>query len=57
MEKGDELELLKSELDNRIDGLLICKAFLTDDEKDLLKLLSRCRSVLNRIKSRGGKNE
>lgn len=56
MEKGDELELLKSELDNRIDGLLICKAFLTDDEKDLLKLLSKCRSVLNRIKSRGGKN-
>ena len=56
MEKGDELELLKSELDNRIDGLLICKAFLTDDEKDLLKLLSKCRSVLNRPKPRGGKN-
>lgn len=56
MEKDDELELLKAELDNRIDGLLICKAFLTDDEKDLLKLLSKCRSVLNRIKPRGGKN-
>lgn len=56
MEKGDELELLKAELDNRIDGLLICKAFLTDEEKDLLKLLSKCRSVLNRIEPRGGKN-
>lgn len=56
MEKDDELELLKIELDNRIDGLLICKAFLTDEEKDLLKLLSKCRSVLNRVKPRGGKN-
>ncbi len=56
MEKSDELELLKTELDNRIDGLLICKAFLTDEERDLLKLLSKCRSVLNRIKPRGGKN-
>jgi hypothetical protein len=45
----NELELLKCELQNRIDGMTICASFLTDDEKEVLLLLQRCKSVLDRI--------
>ena len=46
----EELEFLKCDLENIIDGMTICGGILSDEEKDILLLLNRCKSVLDRIK-------
>lgn len=50
MSRNDELELLKCELKNVIQGMVICKAILSEEEKDHLSLFMHCLSVLERIK-------
>ena len=44
-----ELFYLKSDLENRLQGMAICFGILTEDEKDIYQLLTRCKSVLDRI--------
>ena len=50
MRKEDELEFLKCDLENIIDGMTICEGILSSEEKDHLSLHRRCLSVLERIK-------
>lgn len=48
-----ELEILKIDLENLIQGMSICREDLTHSELDCLELLKRCNSVINRIKPCG----
>ena len=50
---SEELEFLKSDLDNVIQGMTICASVLSAEEKDYLLLFQRCKSVLDRIKPIG----
>lgn len=50
MNRNDELEFLKIDLNNIIQGMTICEALLSDEEKDHLNLHRRCLSILERIK-------
>lgn len=50
MNKTDELEILKIELENIIDGMSICSEILTPEEHTHLVLHKRCLSILKRIK-------
>lgn len=49
MNKNDELEFLKLDLENIIAGMEICENILSQEEKDHLLLHKRCLSVLERI--------
>ena len=44
-----ELEALKSDLNNLIDGMTILTDTLTETEKECLQIMCRCLSVMNRI--------
>jgi len=48
--REDELEFLKCDLENIITGMTICESILSQEEKDHLSLHRRCLSILNRIK-------
>lgn len=50
MRKEDELEFLKCDLENMIQGMTICESILSQGEKDHLSLHRRCLFVLERIK-------
>ena len=50
MRKEDELEFLKCDLENMIQGMTICESILRQEEKDHLSLHRRCLSVMERIK-------
>ena len=50
MTREDELDFLKIDLRNIIDGMTICESILTQEERDHLSLHRRCLSVLERIK-------
>lgn len=57
MNKNDELEFLKCELENRIQGMTVCESILSNEEKDHLNLHRRCLSILERIKPVEGDKE
>lgn len=44
-----ELEALKIDLNNLIDGMTILTDTLTENEKECLRMLCRCLSVIDRI--------
>ena len=50
MSREDELEILKLDLENIIEGMTICGSVLTREESKCLSLFRRCLSVLKRIK-------
>ena len=50
MSKEDELEFLKCDLENIIDGMTICEGILSPEEHSHLALHKRCLSILKRIK-------
>lgn len=50
MTREDELEFLKADLVNIIEGMTICESILTQEERDHLSLHRRCLSILERIK-------
>lgn len=52
--KGDELEFLKIDLANMIQGMTICESILGQKEKEHLDLHRRCYSILERIKPKEG---
>lgn len=47
---NEELELLKAELENVIDGMTICEELLTPEEWGHLKLHKRCLVILKKIR-------
>ena len=49
MDKSDELNFLKCELKNVIDGMTMIEYLLSQEDKDHLNLHRRCLSVLERI--------
>lgn len=57
MTKSEELEFLKIDLDNVIQGMAICDSILSKDERYYLLLFQRCKSVLDRIKPIGEENK
>ena len=48
--KSLELEMLKMDLENVIQGMTICAGVLSKDEQEYLALFNRCLSLINRIK-------
>lgn len=57
MDKNDELEFLKCDLENMITGMTICEGILSPEEKEHLSLHRRCLSVLQRIKVAEGSDK
>ncbi len=51
MDKSDELNFLKCDLKNMIDGMTMVESLLSQTEKDHLNLHRRCMSVLERIEA------
>lgn len=49
MTKDEELEFLKMDLENIIQGMTICESILSQGEREHLDLHRRCLSVLERI--------
>lgn len=50
MDRNQELEILKIELENMIVGMEICEGLLSQEEKDHLNLHRRSLSILKRIR-------
>lgn len=50
MNRTDELEILKIDMENIIAGMTICEGILSPEEHSHLALHKRCLSILKRIK-------